>query len=241
MHDTLQYIERDPIHRAYHHDEITFGLLYAFSEKFILPLSHDEVVYGKGSLIGKMPGDHWQKFANLRAYFGFMWAHPGKKLLFMGGELAQWHEWNHDAEIDWPALQDANHAGIQRLVRDLNRLYRAQRALHARDTESSGFRWVIGDDRANSVYAFWRLGNEGDKSILVVCNMTPAPRQHYRIGVPEPGVWREIINTDSAFYGGANVGNEGAVHTVDAPAHGEPHSIELTLPPLATVMLRRED
>ena len=135
MHDSLQYIERDPIHRAYHHDEITFGLLYAFSEKFILPLSHDEVVYGKGSLIGKMPGDHWQKFANLRAYFGFMWAHPGKKLLFMGGEIAQWHEWDHDAEIDWPALQDPNHAGIQRLVRDLNRLYRAERALHARDTE----------------------------------------------------------------------------------------------------------
>ena len=136
MHDTLQYIERDPIHRAYHHDEITFGLLYAFSEKFILPLSHDEVVYGKGSLIGKMPGDHWQKFANLRAYYGFMWAHPGKKLLFMGGEIAQWREWDHDAEIDWPALQDPNHAGIQRLVRDLNRLYRAERALHARDTEA---------------------------------------------------------------------------------------------------------
>ena len=241
MHDSLQYIERDPIHRAYHHDEITFGLLYAFSEKFILPLSHDEVVYGKGSLIGKMPGDHWQKFANLRAYYGFMWAHPGKKLLFMGGEIAQWREWDHDAEIDWPALQDPNHAGIQRLVRDLNRLYRAERALHVRDTESSGFRWVIGDDRANSVYAFWRLGNNGDRPILVVCNMTPAPRDHYRIGVPQPGVWREIINTDSAFYGGSNVGNEGAVHTVDSPAHGEPHSIELILPPLATVMLRRED
>jgi 1,4-alpha-glucan branching enzyme len=241
MHDSLQYIERDPIHRAYHHDEITFGLLYAFSEKFILPLSHDEVVYGKHSLIGKMPGDHWQKFANLRAYYGFMWAHPGKKLMFMGDEIAQWHEWDHDAEIDWPALQDPNHAGIQRLVRDLNRLYRAEPALHARDTDASGFRWVIGDDRANSVYAFWRLGNEGAEPILVVCNMTPAPRHHYRIGVPREGVWREIINTDSSFYGGGNIGNEGAVRTVDAPAHGEPHSIKLILPPLATVMLRRED
>jgi 1,4-alpha-glucan branching enzyme len=188
-----------------------------------------------------MPGDHWQKFANLRAYFGFMWAHPGKKLLFMGGEIAQWHEWNHDAELDWPALQDQNHAGIQRLVRDLNRLYRTEPALHARDAEGSGFRWVIGDDRANSVYAFWRYGNERDRPILVVCNMTPAPRHNYRIGVAEPGLWREIINTDSAFYGGSNVGNAGAVHTVDSPAHGEPHAIELILPPLATVMLRRED
>ena len=240
MHDTLQYIKRDPVHRAYHHDEITFGLLYAFSEKFILPLSHDEVVYGKHSLIGKMPGDRWQKFANLRAYFGFMWAHPGKKLLFMGCEIAQWREWNHDAELDWNLLGNADHAGVQRLVRDLNRVYRTEPGLYARDADGVGFRWVVGDDRANSVFAFVRSA-EGTKPILVICNMTPTPRHHYRVGVPYAGSWREIANTDSHFYGGSNVGNEGTVRTVEHAAHGEPHSLELTLPPLATVMLRPED
>jgi 1,4-alpha-glucan branching enzyme len=241
MHDTLKYIERDPVHRAYHHDEITFGLLYAFSEKFMLPLSHDEVVYGKHSLIGKMPGDHWQKFANLRAYFGFMWSHPGKKLMFMGGEIAQWREWDHDAELDWNTLHDPAHAGIQRLVRDLNRLYRAEGALHQRDAEGAGFRWVIGDDRANSVFAFLRIGHDESKPVLVVCNMTPTPRHDYRIGVPCAGTWREIANTDSSFYGGSNVGNEGAVHAFGEPAHGEPQSLNLKLPPLATIMLRPED
>jgi 1,4-alpha-glucan branching enzyme len=240
MHDTLQYIERAPIHRAYHHDEITFGLLYAFSEKFILPLSHDEVVYGKHSLIGKMPGDRWQKFANLRAYLGFMWAHPGKKLMFMGGEIAQWSEWNHDAEIEWHLLGNSDHAGIQRLVRDLNRLYRVEPALHARDADSSGFRWIVGDDRSNSVYAFLR-SSDASKPLLVISNMTPAPRHNYRIGVPRARLWREIANTDSQFYGGSNVGNEGAVRTVESPAHGEPQTLELTLPPLATIMLRSED
>ena len=241
MHDTLQYIERDPVHRAYHHDEITFGLLYAFSEKFILPLSHDEVVYGKHSLIGKMPGDDWQKFANLRAYFGFMWAHPAKKLLFMGGEIAQWREWNHDTEIDWHLLQNPAHAGVQRLVRDLNKVYRAEPALHARDADGAGFRWLIGDDRANSVFAFLRFGGVGTKPVLVLCNMTPAPRHDYHVGVPLAGLWREIANTDSRFYGGSDMGNEGAVHTVESPAHGERQSLRLTLPPLATVMLRPED
>jgi 1,4-alpha-glucan branching enzyme len=240
MHDTLRYVEHDPIHRAYHHDDMTFGLIYAYSEKFILPLSHDEVVHGKGALLAKMPGDRWQKFANLRAYFGFMWSHPGKKLLFMGGEIAQEREWNHDRELDWHVLGDPAHAGVQRLVRDLNRVYRAEPSLHARDTEPGGFRWMVGDDRANSVFAYQRFGADGSAPILVVCNMTPVPRRHYRIGVSRAGGWREILNTDSQFYGGSNVGNDGAVYTVESPSHGEPQLLELTLPPLATIMLRAE-
>ena len=241
MHDTLRYIEHQPIHRAYHHDDITFGLLYAFSERFILPISHDEVVYGKGSLLGKMPGDHWQRFANLRAYLGFMCAHPGKKLLFMGSEIAQEREWDHDGEVDWGALGYPAHAGIQRLVRDLNLLYAGERALHERDARGDGFRWMIGDDRANSVFAFLRLGEEGSAPVLVVCNFTPVPRYGYRIGVPRSGRWREIANTDSRFYGGSDLGNAGGVHTLGEHSHGEPQSILLTLPPLATVMLRAED
>jgi 1,4-alpha-glucan branching enzyme len=240
MHDTLHYMARDPVYRQYHHDGLTFGLIYAFSERFILPLSHDEVVHGKGSLIGRMPGDRWQKFANLRAYFGFMWSHPGKKLLFMGGEIAQEREWNHDGEVDWFLLDDPNHAGMQRLLRDLNGVYRREPALHRRDASGEAFRWVIGDDRANSVFAFLRLGAEGDPPILVVCNMTPAPRHHYRIGVPRPGYWREIANTDSRFYGGSDMGNDGGVATTADAAHGEPQSLDLTLPPLATIMLRAE-
>ncbi|TMJ30937.1 MAG: 1,4-alpha-glucan branching protein GlgB [Alphaproteobacteria bacterium] len=240
MHDTLRYMERDPIHRQYHHDDLTFGLLYGFSERFILPLSHDEVVHGKGSLIGRMPGDRWQKFANLRAYFGFMWSHPGKKLLFMGGEIAQEREWNHDGEIDWFLLDDPHHAGIQRLVRDLNQLYRREPALHRRDASAEGFRWLVGDDRANSVFAFLRQGEPDDPPVLVICNMTPAPRHHYRIGVPRAGLWREIANTDSRFYGGSDLGNDGGAATTPAPAHGEAQSLELTLPPLATIMLRAD-
>jgi 1,4-alpha-glucan branching enzyme len=240
MHDTLHYMARDPIYRQYHHDDLTFGLIYAFSERFILPLSHDEVVHGKGSLLGRMPGDRWQKFASLRAYFGFMWTHPGKKLLFMGGEIAQEREWNHDGEIDWFLLDDPNHAGIQRLIRDLNAVYRREPALHRRDASGEGFRWVIGDDRANSVFAFLRQGDSGDPPVLVVCNMTPAPRHHYRIGVPREGRWREIANTDSRFYGGSDMGNDGGVSTSSEPAHGEPQSLDLTLPPLSTIMLRAE-
>ena len=240
MHDTLQYIERDPIHRAWHHDEITFGLLYAFSERFILPISHDEVVHGKGSLWAKMPGDRWQKFANLRAYLGFMWTHPGKKLLFMGCEIAQEREWNHDGQVDWHLLDDPAHAGIQRLVRDLNRVYRAEPSLHALDTEGAGFRWIVGDDRANSVFCFLRSGGDGKALVLVACNMTPTPHYNYRIGVPQEGAWREIANTDSQFYGGSNMGNQGVVRTSKQAAHGEHQSIELTLPPLATIVLRAE-
>jgi 1,4-alpha-glucan branching enzyme len=240
MHDTLLYMRHDPIHRSYHHNDFTFGLLYAFSEKFILPLSHDEVVHGKGSLINKMPGDRWQKFANLRAYLGFMWAHPGKKLLFMGGEIGQWREWNHDREVDWFLLGEPDHAGVQRLVGDLNRLHRKEPSLHARDSEPAGFQWIVGDDRANSVFAFLRLGPNGTRPILVVCNMTPTPRHGYGIGTPRAGSWREILNTDSEYYGGGNLGNEGVVKTVARSSHGYPHVLELTLPPLATIMLRAE-
>jgi 1,4-alpha-glucan branching enzyme len=239
MHDTLRYMARDPIHRPYHHDDITFGLLYAFSERFILPLSHDEVVHGKGSLLGKMPGDNWQRFANLRAYLGFMWAHPGKKLLFMGSEIAQESEWSHDAQIDWHLLDRPEHKGVQRLVRDLNRIYAAEPALHRRDSDANGFRWVIGDDRANSVFAFLRLAGDA-RPLLAVCNMTPVPRHNYRIGVPRAGRWAEVIHTDAALYGGSNSGNRGGVDTSDAGAHGQAQSVDLVLPPLATVMLRHE-
>ncbi len=238
MHDTLSYIEHDPVHRSWHHNDMTFGLLYAFSENFVLPLSHDEVVYGKRSLIGKMPGDNWQRFANLRAYLGFMWGHPGKKLLFMGGEIAQEHEWSHDGEIDWGALGDPLRLGVQCLVRDLNRLYADERALHQRDTVSTGFRWVVGDDRQNSVFAFLRYGDDTAHPILVVCNMTPVPRAGYRIGVPRPGGWQELLNTDAASYGGSGVGNGEAVMAVPAQSHGEAQSLVLTLPPLATLFMR---
>ena len=237
MHDTLHYMECDPVYRRHHHNELTFGLIYAFSENFVLPLSHDEVVYGKGSLIEKMPGDEWQRFANLRAYFGFMWAHPGKKLLFMGGEIAQWREWNHDSAIDWDLLDQPRHRGIQTLVRDLNALYRRENALYVRDSISTGFRWVVGDDTANSVFAFLRRGDEDGRTILVVCNMTPVPRHEYGIGVPRPGYWRELLNTDADVYGGSNMGNAGRVESVAVQMHGEAQALLLTLPPLATVFL----
>ena len=240
MHDTLRYMEHDPIHRPYHHDDITFGLLYAFSERFMLPLSHDEVVHGKRSLIGKMPGDPWQRLANLRTYLGFMWAHPGKKLLFMGGEIAQEAEWSHDGEVEWYRLGEPAHAGVQRLLRDLNRLYASTSALHQRDCEASGFRWLIGDDRANSVFAFLRLAADASSPILSVCNMTPVPRHGYRVGVPRAGIWREIFNSDSGLYGGSNMGNAGAVHTTQGAMHGEQQSLDLVLPPLSTVLLRHE-
>lgn len=240
MHDTLDYMEHDPVHRAHHHGEMTFGLVYAFSEKFILPLSHDEVVHGKRSLLGKMPGDRWQQFANLRAYLAFMWAHPGKKLLFMGDEIGQPLEWNHDAEIPWPLLDQDEHAGVQRLVRDLNRLYRAESALHERDATPDGFSWVIGDDRLNSIFAFLRMGGDGAAPLLAVSNMTPVPRHQYRVGVPRDGAWREVLNTDSAYYGGSNVGNAGLLTAAPAPAHGNAHSLTLVVPPLATILFRFE-
>jgi len=238
MHDTLRYLAEDPVYRRWHHHDFTFGLVYAFSERFILPLSHDEVVHGKGSLIRKMPGDHWQKFANLRAYLGFMWAHPGKKLLFMGDEIGQWAEWGHDSEIDWALLDHPMHRGLHRLVRDLNRQYVEQHALHQLDADPAGFRWIIGDDAVNSVFAFLRFGAPDAPPALAVCNMTPVPRAGYRIGVPHGGWWREVLNTDSAFYGGSDLGNNGGVHTAPTPNHGEAQSLELLLPPLATLLLR---
>jgi 1,4-alpha-glucan branching enzyme len=241
MHDTLDYIEHEPVHRTWHHNEMTFGLLYAFAENFVLPLSHDEVVYGKHSLIGKMPGDHWQRFANLRTYYGFMWGHPGKKLMFMGCEIAQEHEWSHDGELDWGALGDPMRLGVQRLVHDLNRIYASEPALHQRDAVSTGFRWVVGDDRQNSVFAFLRHGEEGTSPVLVVCNMTPVPRYNYGVGVPRSGRWLELINTDATEYGGSGIGNNGSVRTVPMQRHGEAQSLELTLPPLATVYFRRAD
>jgi 1,4-alpha-glucan branching enzyme len=239
MHDTLNYIAKQPIHRRFHHNDMTFGLLYAFTENFILPISHDEVVHGKGSLIGKMPGDRWQRFANLRAYFGFMWGHPGKKLLFMGGEFAQEREWNHDRELDWPSLDDPPHAGVQRVVRDLNQLYVSEPALHQRDCDGRGFMWTVGDDLSNSVYAFVRTAENGP-SILVISNMTPVPRHDYRIGVPHAGVWREIFNSDSDYYWGSNIGNAGRVETSAIAAHGHAQSVQLVLPPLATIFLRHD-
>lgn len=235
MHDTLQYMHRDPVHRCHHHGQMTFGLVYAWSERFILPLSHDEVVHGKGSLLDKMPGDRWQRFANLRAYYGFMWGHPGKKLVFMGAELAQAHEWRHDEQLHWQCLEDPLHRGVQRLIRDLNRLHAAMAALHAGDADPQGFQWVVENDDTQSVFAFLR--RHGEHCVLVVSNMTPVPRQAYRIGVPRPGWWRECLNTDGEDYGGSGMGNLGAAHTETPGAHGWPQSLSLTLPPLATLML----
>ncbi len=238
MHDTLQYMARDTVHRQHHQGEMTFGLGYAFTENFVLPISHDEVVHGKGSLLGKMPGDAWQRFANLRAYFGFMFGHPGKKLLFMGCEFAQAREWSHDRSLDWHLLDQPEHAGVQRLVRDLNLLYRSTPALHQLDFTPAGFEWIDHQDAAHSVLAFIRRGSDARSFILVVCNFTPTVRAAYRVRVPQPGEYRERLNTDSAHYGGSNAGTPlGAATAEPAPWHGQPHSIVLTLPPLATVLL----
>ena len=240
MHDTLRYISHEPVHRSYHHDDLTFGLLYAFFERFILPISHDEVVYGKRSLLGRMPGDNWQRFANLRVYLAFMWTHPGKKLLFMGTEFGQPEEWNHDAALAWRLLEDPMHAGVRRLLGDLNALFRGERALHARDFTADGFRWVVADDRAQSVLAWLRMDPDGGEPVLVACNFTPVPRRKYRVGVPAEGRWREILNTDAETYGGSGVGNMGSVAAAADPCHGLPASLELTLPPLAAIALQVE-
>jgi 1,4-alpha-glucan branching enzyme len=238
MHDTLEFMGQDPIHRSFHHDKLTFGLLYAFTENFILPLSHDEVVHGKRSLLGKMPGDRWQKFANLRAYFTYMYGHPGKKLLFMGGEFAQEREWNHDEGLGWHLLTDSMHAGMRLLIRDLNRLYRTVPALHARDCESEGFEWIDSNDRDMSVVSFLRRGRDARDVVVCVCNFTPVPRHGYRVGVPDPGPYRELLNSDAACYGGSNLGSGGLAMAETVPWHGRPYSLTLTLPPLAGVLLQ---
>jgi 1,4-alpha-glucan branching enzyme len=235
MHDTLDYVSRDPIHRQYHHHQMTFSLVYAFSENFVLPLSHDEVVHGKGSLIAKMPGDGWQKFANLRAYYAFMWGYPGKKLLFMGQEFAQGAEWSEARSLDWHQLDVAAHRGMQALVRDLNHLYRAKPALHARDCEGEGFEWLLADDAENSVYA-WLRKAPGATPVAVIANFTPVPRENYRVPLPAAGKWREILNTDAGGYGGSGVGNSGYVEARDEGGM----AARMTLPPLATIWLEFE-
>jgi 1,4-alpha-glucan branching enzyme len=240
MHDTLRYISKDPIHRRHHHDDLTFGLLYAFQENFVLPLSHDEVVHGKGSILGRMPGDRWQRFANIRAYYAFMWTHPGKKLLFMGSEFAQLREWDANGSLDWHLLDDPMHLGVQTLVRDLNRLYRAEPALHELDTEPQGFAWIDSNDHDNSVISYLRRGCDAEALLVVVCNFTPVPRPHYRVGVPLDGVYTELLNTDATCYGGSGLGNDGRRTAEAVKWHGHPHSLGLTLPPLATVVFRRE-
>ena len=237
MHDTLHYMQLDPIYRRHHHGEMTFGIHYAYTENFVLPLSHDEVVYGKGSMLGKMPGDRWQQFANLRAYYAFMWAHPGKKLLFMGCEFGQEREWNHDQSLDWHLLEDPMHRGVQSLVRDLNKVYRQFPALHQLDTDPEGFEWIDASDAEGSVFLFLRKGRDGVPPVVVACNMTPTVRTDYRVGVPQGGAWGEILNSDAEGYGGSNVGNGGHINAEDVSWHGRPASLRLTLPPLAVVML----
>jgi 1,4-alpha-glucan branching enzyme len=237
MHDTLGYMAHDPVHRKHHHGELTFRQLYAFTENFVLPLSHDEVVHGKGSLLGKMPGDEWQKRANLRLLLGYEYLQPGKKLLFMGGELGQGREWNHDTSLDWHLLDDPAHQGIQRWVRDLNTLYRAEPALHERDCDPAGFQWIDPHDAEHSTVAWLRRGSAPDV-ILVACNFTPVPRHNHRLGVPWAGTWQEILNGDAPLYGGSGQGNLGWAEATPVRSHGQPYSIVVTLPPLAVVAFK---
>jgi 1,4-alpha-glucan branching enzyme len=238
MHDTLGYFRTDPFFRRYHHHELTFRGLYAFSENFVLPLSHDEVVYGKGSLLGQMPGDSWQKFANLRLLYGYMYGLPGKKLLFMGGEFGQWREWNHDQSLDWHLLGSPEHEGIQRWVQALNRVHRFEPALHELDCGQGGFEWIDCQDTEKSVLSFLRRSPDPDQTVLVVCSFTPVPRYNYRIGVPLAGFWREILNSDAIDYGGSGHGNFGGLGTVPVAVHGRRYSVTATLPPLGVLFFR---
>jgi 1,4-alpha-glucan branching enzyme len=239
MHDTLDYLRRDPIYRKYHHNQLTFSMLYAFTENFILPFSHDEVVYGLKSLITKMPGDDWQKSANLRLLFGYMYAHPGKKLLFMGGEFGQWREWNHDQSLDWHLLMYPYHRGIQRWVRDLNHFYKREPALYELDFEPGGFEWIDIGDWEKSIISFLRRGKSTEDIVLAVCNFTPVPRHHYRIGVPVGGRWTEVLNSDGKEYGGSGLGNFGGAEASPIPFHGRAYSLSLTLPPLGILFFKK--
>jgi 1,4-alpha-glucan branching enzyme len=240
MHDTLEYFQRDPIHRKFHHNKLTFRMLYGFTENFVLPLSHDEVVHGKGSLIGKMPGDEWQKFANLRLLYAYMWAQPGKKLLFMGGEFGQVREWGHDTSLEWDVLQYPLHSGMQNWVEQLNRLYREQPALHAMEAEPAGFEWIDCNDHLSSTISLLRKTKSGKDNIVVVCNFTPVPRMGYRLGVPSGGFWRELLNSDAREYGGSGMGNMGGLKAEEEPSHGRPQSLLLTLPPLGALFLKAD-
>jgi len=235
MHDTLEYMRQDPIFRRYHHNKLTFGMVYAFHENFVLPLSHDEVVYGKGSLIGKMPGDNWQKFDNLRTLYGYMYALPSKKLLFMGGEFGQWREWAHDASLQWELVESPLHAGLQKWVRDLNHLYNGEPALYEADCEPGGFEWIDCNDADGSTLSLLRKGKQSSTLVLVVCNFTPVPRHNYRVGAPRGGFWQEALNSDAAEYGGSNMGNIGGIDAAPVPLHGRNHSLTITLPPLSSV------
>jgi 1,4-alpha-glucan branching enzyme len=240
MHDTLEYFRRDPAYRSHHHGELTFSLMYAFTENFILPLSHDEVVHGKGSLLDKMPGDRWQQLANLRALYAYMWAHPGKKLLFMGGEFAQEQEWSHERSLDWHLLEQPAHKGVHSLVGDLNRAYRDEPALWELDGEPAGFAWLELNDAAANVIAFARFSAAGDRVLVCVCNFAPVPRPGYRVGLPKAGRWREVLNTDASVYGGSGVGSGGSVEAEEHAWHGQEWSAELQLPPLGVIWLAPE-
>jgi 1,4-alpha-glucan branching enzyme len=238
MHDTLKYMAREPIHRGYHQGELSFRMLYAFNENFMLPLSHDEVVHGKGSLLDRMPGDAWQKFANLRLLYGYMYGMPGKKLLFMGGEFGQGGEWNHENSLDWHLLNTHWHAGIHRWVADLNRIYREEPALHELDCQPAGFEWVDASDAGASVFSFLRKNRDGRGVVLVACNFTPVPRDGYLIGVPFGGWWKELVNSDGKEYGGSGLGNAGGMHATPMRYHGKPFSLKLKLPPLSALFLK---
>jgi 1,4-alpha-glucan branching enzyme len=241
MHDTLKYLSLDPVHRKFHHNQLTFRMLYAFKENFVLPLSHDEVVYGKCSLINKMPGDYWQKFANLRLLYGYMYGQPGKKLLFMGGEFGQWDEWQHEAQLDWSLLDSDSHRQLKHWVTDLNNTYRRETALHEQDMNPAGFEWIDCNDSDHSVLSFIRKGKAKDDIVVAVCNFTPVPRIKYRVGVPHAGFWKELLNSDAREYGGSGMGNLGGIKADRIPFHGRSCSLNLTLPPLSVLFLKRED
>jgi 1,4-alpha-glucan branching enzyme len=240
MHDTLDYFSNDPIHRKYRQNQLTFSIWYAFFENFVLPLSHDEVVYGKGSLLGKMPGDDWQKFANLRLLFGYMYAHPGKKLLFMGGEFGQWNEWYHEESLDWHLLEYSTHQGVQKWVQNLNHFYKSETAMHEDDFSYSGFEWIDFHDAESSVISFIRRGKKAKDEVVVVANLTPVPRLNYRVGVPRKGFWKEVLNSDAVTYGGSGHGNLGGIEATPIPSHGKFYSVSLVLPPLGVVFLKNE-